>query len=1080
MAGNGPEVATKLRRRRLEDRLDPDSLRRLTILTAGPGFGKTTLLSQCFGARPAVWHTVTAADRSLSVLTRNVVRKLRLVVPGLSPDLLAAVEGASGPDMSADSGRPVAIAAALAEDLDGLLKRDVILVLDDIHELGDSGDSAAFLAALCRYVPRRLRVVTASRSPLPFPTSRLSVAGEVDQLISSDLAFTVSEIRQLIELHSVEADPALVEEVASLAGGWPAAVVLAIQAAVKDPTSLRRTLVEQGALFDYLAEEALAGEDPGDIELLRDVALLPWVTSDLLKHLGVGGRVDRLELAAPWMATAPDVPHASAVPPLIGEFLLQHYPPSNRHQRDLLVDAATWYTADGSYVEALDCLRRSGDHSLTVSLLTESGDSMLAAGVTHQIVDTISSLPEDSVTPELLLMDAEVRQVLGDWEGAMERYRVLVPEEGKMSARLAWRLGFLHHMRGDVAAALETYERGELGTDDHAAEAGLLGWHASAYWLRGDRDRAKSLANEALERARTSQDARALATAHTVLAMVAAQEGDRGLNDVHYIKALEHAERGHDVVQTIRIRSNRGSHFLEEGDFSAALAELDIALRLADITGFEMWRAMALANRAQVKWFVGDLEEAVSDLVEARSSFRRIGSRMEAYPLSHLGDVYATRGDTAQARASYEEAVRIAESQQDLQILVPAWSGLVRLIAAREPEKAAELAAEATKVDFGIGRVRALAAAGWARFHAGDVPGSRDLAAEAAGVARVRRDRPGLAEALELQATVADGDEVRDFLDEARSIWNELGVPVGVARVDLQLAELTRGVDGSALAVTAAESLERHGAKGLALQARAAAESMTRRDAGELAIKTLGGFEVLINGEPVPPSAWQSRVAREVVWMLLASRSRPINREIMIDRLWPDEDPSKSSNRLSVALTTIRKVFDPERDHDADHYLQADRDTVALNLKNVAVDVEDFLANAKKGRVLLQQGREVDALSILNAAEASYVGEFLEEQPYAEWAVPLREEARSEYMTVASLLAEAAESEGEYDLAARRYLRMIERDAFNEPAHLGLVKAMERSGRRGTARRLYGNYVTRMGELDVEPEPFPSEDAVRS
>jgi DNA-binding SARP family transcriptional activator len=255
---------------------------------------------------------------------------------------------------------------------------------------------------------------------------------------------------------------------------------------------------------------------------------------------------------------------------------------------------------------------------------------------------------------------------------------------------------------------------------------------------------------------------------------------------------------------------------------------------------------------------------------------------------------------------------------------------------------------------------------------------------------------------------------------------------------------------------------------------------MTRRDAGELAIKTLGGFEVLINGEPVPPSAWQSRVAREVVWMLLASRSRPINREIMIDRLWPDEDPSKSSNRLSVALTTIRKVFDPERDHDADHYLQADRDTVALNLKNVAVDVEDFLANAKKGRVLLQQGREVDALSILNAAEASYVGEFLEEQPYAEWAVPLREEARSEYMTVASVLAEAAESEGEYDLAARRYLRMIERDAFNEPAHLGLVKAMERSGRRGTARRLYGNYVTRMGELDVEPEPFPSDEAVRS
>jgi DNA-binding SARP family transcriptional activator len=181
-----------------------------------------------------------------------------------------------------------------------------------------------------------------------------------------------------------------------------------------------------------------------------------------------------------------------------------------------------------------------------------------------------------------------------------------------------------------------------------------------------------------------------------------------------------------------------------------------------------------------------------------------------------------------------------------------------------------------------------------------------------------------------------------------------------------------------------------------------------------------------------------------------------------------------------VALTTIRKVFDPDRAHDADHYLQADRDMVSLHPAHLSIDVEEFLENSRRGRTSLRQGKREEGIALLASAEASYVGEFLEEQPYAEWAVPLREEARSEYMGVASLLAETAESDGDFDLAARRYLRMIERDAFNEPAHLGLVTAMERSGRRGTARRLYGNYVARMAELDVEPEPFPSGPALQS
>ena len=1066
-----PDHARRVRRLRLEEELLPSSLPRLTALTAGPGSGKTTLLAQCFGARTAVWHTLSSADRSLSVLARSVVRKLRLVAPQISSELVTAVEGASGPDVSVDSGRPMAIAAALAHDLDEALTRDVVLVLDDVHEIGESGDSANFLAALCRHVPLRLRLVTASRHSLPFPTARMSVAGEFIEIRAGDLAFTVSEIEELVSSRLGHEDQELAKEVLSLTGGWPVATVLAVEAAGQGGSSVQARLVEQSTLFDYLAEEVLSGEDPSSIDSLRDVAVLPWMNDDLLEHLGIAV-TPLLEPSSVYMSSAPDVPGASVVSPLVREYLMERVPPEPNRRRDVLAAAATWYSDRGDLPEALECARTSGDSQAVIDLLTTEGESMVAAGHTRRMVDVIDELPAAQRPPAVSLIEAEARQLLGDWEGATECYRLLAPEDGPIAPGIAWRLGFLKHMQGKVGEALDTYQRGALGTGDARDEASLLGWRASAHWLRGERDRAKELADEALELARRSDDPRALATAHTVLALVAALDGDRAANDVHYLKALEHAEKGRDVVQTIRIRSNRASAFMEEGEFDAALAELEIALRLADLTGFELWRGMSLSNRAQVYAFRGRIEEAVADLSEARSAFRHIGSLLEAYPVVHLGDMYRLRGDTARARAAYEEAILMSEGQQDLQVLVPAFAGLARLLATREPQRAEALGGRATDTDAGIGRSTALVAAGWAAHHAGRQQRSQDLATEAAHVARTRRDLPGLGESLELLAAV-DAGRAEEYLEEAMSIWRQLDVPIALARVELARARRVGGLRGAVEAARAAETLQRHGANGLAREARSAEIAMSRREGSQgLVIKTLGGFDVVVAGSAAPRSAWQSKVAREIFWMLIAARGRPLTRETLIDRLWPDDDVSKASNRLSVALSTIRKVLDAEGSDPHDHIV-ADRDSVRFSKEHAVVDVEEFLEGASQGRRALATGDRDRGLALLRAAEERYVGEFLEEEPYADWAVSLREEARAEYLTIAETLASAATEEGDHDGASRRYLRMLERDPFNEPAHLGLIVAMRRSGRHGTARRLYGNYVNRMAELDVEPEPFP-------
>ena len=74
---------------------------------------------------------------------------------------------------------------------------------------------------------------------------------------------------------------------------------------------------------------------------------------------------------------------------------------------------------------------------------------------------------------------------------------------------------------------------------------------------------------------------------------------------------------------------------------------------------------------------------------------------------------------------------------------------------------------------------------------------------------------------------------------------------------------------------------------------------------------------------------------------------------------------------------------------------------------------------------------------------------------------------------MARALAEDAAARGDTDAATRFYLRLLERDPYDEPAHLGLVGALEAAGRHGEARRCFRAYCARMDAIGVESAPFP-------
>ncbi len=191
-----------------------------------------------------------------------------------------------------------------------------------------------------------------------------------------------------------------------------------------------------------------------------------------------------------------------------------------------------------------------------------------------------------------------------------------------------------------------------------------------------------------------------------------------------------------------------------------------------------------------------------------------------------------------------------------------------------------------------------------------------------------------------------------------------------------------------------------------------------------------------------------------------------------MEALWPEQSPGPLANRLSVLLSTVRAVLDPGKRFESDHFVAADRNALWLQPDHVTIDVDGFLAAARTALDLRRSGAH-DALERLEAVEAAYTGDFLEEDAYEDWAIGLRDEARAVYTEVVRALAGDALARSDVEAATRFHLRVLERDPYDEPAHLGLVATHEVAGRHGEARRCFRAYCARMDEIGIESAPFP-------
>jgi LuxR family maltose regulon positive regulatory protein len=368
-------MGDQIRRGALLDRLDQALERRLTLIHAPAGYGKTSLLAEWRrrvgeAGMLVAWLTLERDDAD----AKRLAQYIAFSISSLDGEGMEEGEPLS-------TGMPAR--AALSAIINRLARepRRVVLILDDLH-CAESPDTFDFLQSLIRLAPRNCHFIIASRDYPRLGQTMLAAEGQLLELSAEDLKFTTPEAEEM--LARVDGMPLGEEDVRSLIArteGWPIALQLTL-------FSLRRGGDRRGLvggaggsgseLAGYLSEQVLMSLPEDVQEVVLRTALLDRVTSEALNLIcdrrDGGLLLERLEQQGVLLTPLSPERDAYRYHQLFAEYLRARLARRDIGQfRALHHRLASWFADRGETAEAIGHAIEAEDDTLVADILERAG-----------------------------------------------------------------------------------------------------------------------------------------------------------------------------------------------------------------------------------------------------------------------------------------------------------------------------------------------------------------------------------------------------------------------------------------------------------------------------------------------------------------------------------------------------------------------------------------------------------------------------------------------------------------------------------------------------------------------------------
>lgn len=1035
--------------------------RKLVIIHGPAGQGKSTLAAEYAGAlsAPAVWYTMDRDDENPAQFLGGLSEAMGRIFPGPLPDPPPVPRYRYG-----IAGARAAVANWTARVF-GQLQKPCRIVLDDCHAAADTPALREVLNALLFSTPPSVRFLLLSRARPELDIARLRALQQVGELTGDDLRFSNDEAYRLFTgIFAMQIARRDGEAINRLAEGWPAGLVLMHEYLSAAPQAVAGLLAERRGhpgmtahVFDYLAQEVFDRLSPDLKRFLLRTSVVDYLTPDLAEILGgtpVGAsaagnsvpalleELRRKNLFVTFTDGGTPVVRYHA---LFRDFLRNKREASAKpaELKRLCSAAARHFRKSGDTVRTVDLYLESRQEERAVGLIESTGPSLIASGRTRTLIGWLDALPPKfRERPWLCYFRAvalrftDSRAALALFERAQDgfqRDRTARRRAEGMMLSLGGVIEACFHSGGGTArmarAAAQTgrllaRERGAGG-----AGARLLLALGMARFFAGELREGAEALSRALELFRKQRDRFSQIQCAIYLAPCAVYLADFPLareavrKGFEALKHVPEEKGGEAALYTVQAMTA-----LNEGNFDEARQCVDKSRALAREHGLEAFDFLALDIGGWLAVATGEHGEAERLLTECRQKGRELGNEFFSASSSHLLSLNELhRNRLAKARAEAATALKAR-----------AWSG--------------------SKLFYGV----SLAANGAIELKSGNLSRAARELRRARSVLRKIGAAQQEANVLLILAKLAllrgrDSD-ARDCLRAGFRIGQERGFTYYGTIGPEDLAELAEQARARGICPDYCETL--------------LGDHLGQRVAPAVRVRALGGFRVSRGDRQISDAEWKSKRAKTFLKLLVAHEGRKLSRDAAVDILWPEGQGNGVLQSFTALLHRMRKVLGPGAARNGrSSSVVMEELQLALDRKTVWTDTGEFLSWIEHaGRMKAKKDNE-GALKCYQKAFDLYAGDFLPDDLYEDWALPVRERFRRLYFKALEDAAALAESMDRRDDAFAFTEKLFDADPGNEKACRWLMERHVAEGRRSDAVRAYERCQRALAQdLETEPE----------
>lgn len=476
-------------RPRLIERLNIGAQRKLILISAPPGFGKTTLVSEWIQSRqvPTAWLSLDDGDNDPARFFAYLIAALQTVQPDVGE---ATTTMLRAPQLAPFE----SLLTPLLNDLANV-SQDVLFVLDDYHVIENETIHNA-IAFLLEHLPTQIHCVISTRTDPPLPLARLRARDQLVEIRAADLRFTPDEATAF--LNRVMGLPLAASDVAALEArteGWIAGLQLAALS-MRGHSDISGFIAaftgSNHYILDYLVEEVLRRQ-PADIQaFLLQTSILDRATASLCDALGW-----KLEVGD-WKLDADDhIPTSNFQPPTSSRQILEYLEQSNlfivpldqdrtwyryhhlfaeflraRLQQtqpdrtpELHRRASEWYAQNDLPAEAIHHALTARDYERAARLIQQNARAALMRGETTTLLRWLDTLPVEFVRAhaDLCILRAwamlmpfrfdAIEECLQDAERVLDITDLTASHARAEIAEIAAIRGMMAYFRGDLPIA---------------------------------------------------------------------------------------------------------------------------------------------------------------------------------------------------------------------------------------------------------------------------------------------------------------------------------------------------------------------------------------------------------------------------------------------------------------------------------------------------------------------------------------------------------------------------------------------------------------------------------------------------